>query len=232
MKKKALTLLTLCLALPVFAQDDYKVVEQAPTIGIAFQPQSFSYNAAEIDLDIRLKERQWLTIAPRIQFGNPEAETYFSDAVSAIKNGVGLGLTYRYFPLTRYTRKRTDGKGPFVSVGLDYLRTNYHYLGKSQVPYVDEYGVQGFTIDYETPYDETVQRFGGAVNIGYAWRIFDILYMEGFMGVGTRYSDYTYQSDKGRNLGEHAWDTGFSGYCMTGGFRVGVYLNRYRYTYK
>lgn len=233
MNKFFIFLLAWCLVLPLFAQHDYKVVEQAPTIGIAFQPQSFSYNAAEIDLDLRLKERQWLTIAPRIQFGDSGSDMYFSNAISAIKNGFGLGLTYRYFPLTRYTREFTDGKGPFISVGLDYLRTRYEYIGQSVVPYTDQYGTEGLsTIDYETPFHETVQRFGGSVNLGYVWRLFDILYVEGSMGLGSRYSDYTYNPGNGHNLGQDSWDTGFSGYCMTGSFRIGVFLNRYRFKHQ
>lgn len=229
MKKFLLSVSVLVFTSPLFAQD-YIVQEQIPTMAIGFQPQSFIYNAAEIDFDLRLSPRNWLTIAPRLQFGSPLNSSYYYDPTDAIKNGYGFGLTYRYFPVTSRTRKLSDGAGPFVSAGLDYLKTNYSYLGNRYTNVLDP--SSGFTIESGVRYNESSSQLGLSVNIGYNWRIFDIMYLEAFLGVGVKSSDYMYDVEKGFNLGESYWDTGYSGYYVSNGFRIGVYLNRYKYVLK
>jgi len=234
MKKHAFTLLALCLTLSAFAQD-YIIKEQIPTVAIGFQPQSFSYKAAEIDLDLRLAPRNWLTIAPRLQFGNPQLQTvdYSWEPTDDIEKGYGIGFTYRYFPITSRTKKMTDGVGPFVSASLDYLNTSYKYLGTSNVNYYDAYGdLAGFVLDESTEFHQKVNNLGLSVNIGYNWRIFDIMYLEAYMGVGVKMSDYVFDVQRRANLGENTWDTGYSGYFVSSGFRIGVYLNRYKYVLK
>lgn len=231
MKRITFSLAALLLASSMFAQD-YIIKEQVPTVAIGFQPLSFTYNAAEIDFDLRLSPRNWLTIAPRLQFGNPTYTDYFYDPTDAIDQGVGLGLTYRYYPITPHTRKANDGIGPFVSAGMDYLQTDYSYLGRQYVPYTDVWGNTQFTVNNEHRYDQTVSNLGLSVNIGYTWRLFDIMYMEAFLGVGVKMSDYVYDSERNFNLGKNYWDTGYSGYFVSNGFRLGVYLNRYKYIMK
>jgi hypothetical protein len=231
MKNLLIVFAALLLASPLFAQD-YVIKEQVPTLALGFQPLSFTYKAAEIDLDLRLSPRNWLTIAPRLQFGNPRYNSYIYDPTDAIDKGFGLGLTYRYYPVTAHTRKVTDGMGPFVSGALDVLQTDYSYMGRQYLPYTDSYGNTGYTINDEFKYNQTVANLGLSVNIGYTWRLFDIMYMEAFLGVGVKMSDYTYSAERNFDLGQNYWDTGYSGYFVSNGFRIGVYLNRYNYVLK
>lgn len=234
MKKLIIALLACGLTLTVFAQD-YIVKEQTPTVAIGFQPKSFSYKAAEIDFDFRIAPRNWLTLAPRFQFGNPQLNPidYSWDPTDDLVKGYGFGLTYRYFPITSRTRRLTDGTGPFVSVGLDYLNTSYKYLGTSNVTLYDADGdYVGFYPDESTVFHKTIGNLGMNVNIGYNWRIFDIMYLEAFVGLGVKMSDYERDPDMRADLGEHTWDTGYSGYFVSSGFRIGVYLNRYKTVWK
>jgi len=53
------------------------------------------------------------------------------------------------------------------------------------------------------------------------------LFAEAYIGLGSHVSDYTYDERKGFDLGQHSWDTGFTGYTMTGGIRVGIFLDKY-----
>lgn len=228
MKNLFIALAALLLASPLFAQE-YIIKEQVPTLAIGFQPQSFTYKAAEIDFDLRLSPRNWLTIAPRLQFGNPRYNSYLYDPTDAIDQGIGLGLTYRFYPLTARTRTMYDGVGPFVSTGMDYLQTNYRYVGTSYPVYTDEWGNSGYTVDDNYRYNDKVSNLGLSVNIGYSWRLFDIMYLEAYLGVGVKMSDYNYDSSRGFDLGQNYWDTGYSGYYVSNGFRLGVYLNRYKY---
>jgi hypothetical protein len=216
----------------ILSAQDLVIQEQTPTVALGFQPQSFGYNAAEIDLDFRLSPRNWLTIAPKLQFGNSTANNYMYDAYDAIKSGFGLALTYRYFPLTPKSIKTGDGSGPFVSLCGEFLSTKYQYYGNRYVSYTDNVGNEGFTIEEDYSYTENPIQLGVSVNVGYNWRIFDILYLEGFLGVGVRSSGYVYDSQKNFNLGEYSWDTGYSGYFVSSGFRIGVFLNRYKYGQK
>ena len=71
-------------------------------------------------------------------------------------------------------------------------------------------------------------QIGLDINIGYVQRFFDILFVEAYMGVGTRYSNYEYNASRSLNLGENTGDTGFNGLLfLTGGYVFGIFLNRY-----
>ena len=155
MKKLMLFLAAICLFSAVKAQDENAVPkEQNPTVAIAIVPQSFAYNTAEINLDLRLADRQWLTIAPLFQFDDNQTN-YFYDANDAITSGIGLGLNYRYFPLTRRVKRFSDGRGPFVAAGLRGLTTSYEYNGNSYNYYSDAYNNAGL-LPAETIYKDRV----------------------------------------------------------------------------
>jgi hypothetical protein len=228
MKKIIISVISLFLFAGLQAQDikpSFK--EQVPTIAVAIAPIQFAFNTAQIDLDLRIKERQWLTISPRLQFGSPDEDYYYYEAMNTIRKGFGLGLNYRYFPLTRSSKRNSDGLGPFISGGIKGMSTTYDYMGNSYINYTDDYGVIGYTINSETSYVEDVSQVTFEVNIGYDLRIFDILFAEAYLGVGAKYSGYDYDGSKGLNLGENSWDTGYSGYTFTGGIRIGIFLNKY-----
>jgi|GEM_PF-1606663 len=228
MKRIIVLLLLAGLMLPAFSQENTSLFkEQSPSLALAFAPIPFAYNTAEIDLDVRIKERQWLTIAPRLQYGNALDDSYYYMAQDAIRNGVGLGLTYRFFPLTRATRSYSDGFGPFVSAGLRGQTTLYAYEGDDYVTYEDDYGVVGYYVVGEVPYEERVSQLSVDICLGYSLRLLDILFAEAYVGLGTRFSNYEYDAMKGFNLGEYEWDTGYTGYTLTGGLRIGIFLDKY-----
>jgi len=226
MKRTLLPILACLIAVTSHAQVENLVKEKDPTVAVAFSLLPFAYNTAEINLDLRLKERQWLSIAPRLQYGD-NSSYYYYDPMNTIKNGVGLGLTYRYFPLTRMSVTQSDGCGPFISGGLIGQTTLYDYIGNRYTNYTDEYGIDGFYITGDKSYQERVSQLSVDICLGYSVRLFDVLFAEGFIGLGSRFSNYTYDERKGFDLGENAWDTGFTGYTLTGGFRVGILLDKY-----
>lgn len=206
-------------------QTNKLIKEKDPTLAIAFSLLPYAYNTAEIDVDIRLKERQWLTIAPKLQYGStPE---YYYEPMNAIKSGVGLGAVYRYYPLSRMIVTHSDGVGPFISGGLGGKATLYDYKGNRYMNYTDEYGIDGFYIVGDQTYKEWVGQLSMDLCLGYTYRILDVLFLEGSIGLGSRISNYTYDEYKGFNLGENPWDTGFSGFTLTGGIRVGIFLDKY-----
>jgi hypothetical protein len=224
--KQTVLLLFACLITAVtFAQTDNLIKEKDPTVALAFSLLPYAYNTAEIDLDIRLKERQWLTIAPRMQYGQPSEYTY--TPMNTIKNGLGLGLNYRYFPLNRMSYTQSDGIGPFVSAGLRGQATLYDYTGNRYMLYTDDYGIDGFYAVGDQSYEEWVSQLSVDICLGYSLRMFDVIYLEASIGLGSRISNYTYDERKGFDLGENSWDTGFSGYTLTGGIRLGIFLDKY-----
>lgn len=230
MQKSAVVLsMALLLVLPLSAQEDQRppFVEKSPSVGLAFSLIPFTYNTAEIDLDIKLKDRHWLTVAPRLQYGGGNQDSYYYSTYEYIKNGVGLGLNYRYFPMTRSTRPHTDGFGPFVSAGLRGQTTLYAYEGNRYVSYTDDYGNTGYYVLGDQPYEDRVSQLGLDICLGYSLRLFDILYAEAYMGLGTHFSNYTYNPAKGLDLGDNPWDTGYTGYSLAGGIRIGIFLDKY-----
>lgn len=225
MKHTLLPILACLMALTAQAQENNLVKEKDPSVAVAFSLMPFSYNTAEIDVDLRLKERQWLTIAPRVQYADNAGYVY--DAMDAIKSGVGLGLTYRYFPLTRKSHKHTDGCGPYISGSLRGQTTLYKYKGNSYVNFTDDYGIDGFYVVGDKSYLERTSQLSVDICLGYSLRLFDVLFADAFIGLGSRFSDYAYDERKGFDLGENSWDTGFTGYTLTGGFRLGIFLDKY-----
>lgn len=232
MKKTVFVLpLVLLLMLPLKAQENQRppFVEKSPSVGLAFSLIPFIYNTAEIDLDIKLKDHHWLTVAPRLQYGNggDHEDYYFYSTYDYIKNGVGLGLNYRYFPMTRSSRPTNDGFGPFVSAGLRGLTTLYAYKGNRYVSYTDDFGNTGYYVINDQPFEDRVSQLSFDLCLGYSMRMFDILYAEAYLGLGTRFSNYTYDPIKGLDLGDKPWDTGYNGYTLAGGIRIGIYLDKY-----
>lgn len=212
--------------LNVWAQDEFELKERVPTLALSVVPQTLAYNTAELNLDVRVAERNWLTFAPCFQFASDTYGGYCSDASDAIKSGFGLGISYRYYPLTRYAGRFSDGKGAFVSIGVRGLQTEYQYAGNTYEAYYDDYGYSEWLVS-DGVYKDRVRQFGLDLNMGYLYRFFDILFFEGYVGMGSRFSNYTYNQGKGLNLGANRRDTGFSGYCFTGGVRLGLFLNRF-----
>lgn len=208
------------------AQRKVDLIENDPTVAIYIAPFSFINNRAEFGVDIRVKERQWLTVAPILQSKSNDA-SYYQTANDRIDNGLGIKLAYRYFPFTRYSKYKYDGLGAFVSAGMTALSTEYDYWGHSYRPYEDSYGIDGYIYNMNTNYKERVGQLGLEVNIGYSLRLFDILFAEAYIGVGSRYSDYEYDGIRGFRLDENPYDTGYSGFTPTGGLRIGLFLNRY-----
>lgn len=225
MKKTVLFILVCLIPVVTFAQTDTPIKEKDPTVALAFSLMPYAFNTAEIDVDIRLKERQWLTIAPRMQYG--KTDDYAYSPMNTIKNGLGLGLNYRYFPLNRKSHTLSDGIGPFVSAGLRGQATLYDYIGNRYMTYTDDYGIDGFYVLGDQSYEEWVSQLSVDICLGYSLRMFDIIYLEASIGLGSRISNYTYDEKKGFNLGENQWDTGFTGYGLTGGFRLGIFLDKY-----
>lgn len=225
MKQTMLFLLACLIPAVTFAQTDNLIKEKNPTVGIAFSLLPYAFNTAEIGVDIRLKERQWLTIAPRMQYG--QSTEYSYSPMNTIKNGVGLGLNYRFFPLNRMSHTLSDGIGPFISGGLRGQSTLYDYIGNRYVNYTDDYGIDGFYVVGDQSYEEWVSQLSLDICLGYSLRMFDVIYLEASIGLGSRISNYTYDEKKGFDLGESPWDTGFTGYSLTGGFRLGIFLDKY-----
>lgn len=225
MKQTVLLILACLITAVAAAQTDNLIKEKDPTLGVAFSLLPFAFNTAEIDVDIRLKDRQWLTIAPRMQYA--KQSDYGYNPMSTIKNGLGLGLNYRFFPLSRMSVIKSDGTGPFVSAGLRGQSTLYDYLGNNYVDYTDDYGIDGFYVVGNQPYQEWVSQLALDICLGYGVRLLDVIYLEGSVGLGSRISNYTYDERKGFDLGENEWDTGFSGYTLTGAIRVGIFLDKY-----
>lgn len=229
MKKIVLLVLISVLIIKVNAQEfkpSFK--ENAPTLSLSVSPFSFFMNKAEIGLDFRLKERQWLSVTPILQFRNTygDINTVY-DTWDAVKEGFGIKLNYRYFPLTRTSKSINDGLGPFVSAGIRGMSTTYDYIGNSYVEFTDVYGTLGYVMNGNTHFNENVTQLGLEVNIGYSLRLFDILFAETYIGMGAKYSDYEHDPVRGLDLGGDNYDTGYSGYAVTGGFRIGIFLNKY-----
>lgn len=216
------------VAFPAFAEDYSQIKEKNPVYAVAIPPFSFTHRGAEINLDIQVKERQWLTIAPSWQFGRPyePSNQYFYEE-DAIRNGVGLALRYRYFPITRSVRYRSDGCGPFIMAGLGYRITRYEYDYDNPVFPTDLVLGNHVGIWPVGPYKEWVHQGTFEGCLGYSLRWLDLFFLEVYAGIGTRISPYRYDAHKGLNLGEDYMDTGYTGNELIGGIRIGLFLDRY-----
>lgn len=192
MKRIKLVLAILLFSVLAIAQDVNVPLDTGTKYAFSFSPQYVITGGMRIDLDVKLSEKGWLTIAPIFYYMD---DTYMYEPESTSYTGIGVFLNYRYFP---------TGNGMYAGLGLNYKHLNTDY----------------FVYNETTEENAKFDTYGFDITLGYQFRLVEQLFMDLYLGWGFRYSlQETVEEDA---YWSNAFlDLGYSGFLPVAGLRLG-----------
>lgn len=202
-------LLVISLALLLFTVDGFgqdSVPDMNKTI-YSFVPQYLFKNGIRIDIEKQLKNQHFIQICPVFYLSEKDEDDNFVYDNNSYTNlfGAGMHLHHKYFVAEDFKKNPL-----YISYGL-----NYNYF---EIDYLDEY------LDETILANASIHKMGFDVTIGYQYFIKDVLSIDVFTGLGTRYAIMETTGDDTNRFNE-----GFLGYNYTGnllllGIRLGIKL--------
>ena len=215
MKNVILTAIFCFAFLQSYAQNESDNVTTTPDwqFGIGIMPQYAIISGMRLDFEIKLKQNQYLTLAPQMYYN--ENYTLFHPESTDMR-GIGLNTNYRY--IFAQTEKPD---GPYVGMGLVYKYYDVKYWGSEWVDYVELGNTYSEQVNHEV--NQKFNQFGYDLLIGYQG-IVDRFFFDLYIGWGFRLSDFDKDKTDDDFWGETVFDPGYSGFLPTIGFRVGLFL--------
>lgn len=191
MKRLQLILSFLMISVLVLAQDEEAAASKT-NYAFSFTPQYVITGGMRVDLDFKLADKVWLTIAPIVYYMD---DSYMYDPESTSYTGVGGFLNFRYFPAD---------KGMYAGMGLNYryLDTEYSYYNDGVVQQAT-FNTTGFDIIF-----------------GYQFRLVEQLFMDLYLGWGFRYSIQD-SNEEDKYWSDAFLDLAYSGFLPVAGLRLG-----------
>lgn len=201
MKKYLLFSLLFLLFLNVYPQEE----KNKETI-YSFLPQYLINRGIRIDIEKQIGPRHYLQICPQFYLSEKDEDNFTLDKNKfSYLIGGGLNIYHKIFTFEDFKKY-----GLYLSYGLSYNYFNIEYID-----YSGEVGVSA---------KENIHKVGGDLIIGYQFFFREVVSLDVFTGLGTRYS----YMDAG-NADTDRFNTGYFGYNYTGnilllGLRIGVIL--------
>jgi len=191
MKKMKLLIVLLFIAGTAIAQDDVTPVEDT-NFALSVSPQYVITGGMRLDLDFKVNDKGWLTVAPVMYYLN---NSYMYDPENTSYTGVGAFVNYRYFP---------SGQGIYAGAGLNYrfLNTDYSHYNES------------------TEINAKFNTYGFDLTFGYQFRLVEQLFMDLYLGWGFRYS-FQDTVEEEEYWSDAFLDLGYSGFLPVAGLRIG-----------
>ncbi|MFB6343939.1 hypothetical protein ACE1ET_19615 [Saccharicrinis sp. FJH62] len=215
MKNLILTTILCLFILPLHAQTESDNVTQNLDwqFSIGIVPQYAIISGMRLDFDLKLKQTQYLTLAPQMYYN--ENYTLFYPESTDMK-GAGLNVNYRYI-----FSQNGKPEGPYVGAGLVYKYYTLKYWGDEWVDYVELGNTYSEQVNHEI--NQRFNQFGYDLLIGYQGTL-DRFFFDMYLGWGFRLSDFDKDKSGDDFWSETVFDPGYSGFLPTIGFRVGLFL--------
>lgn len=172
----------------------------------SFVPQYLIKQGIRIDIEKQIKGQHFLQVCPVFYLSEQNNDDFLFDNNAYTKLiGGGVHLYHKYFVSENF-----DKNPLYISYGLNY---NYY-----EVDFYDEY------LDETVLANSSIQKMGFDVIIGYQSIIKDVVSIDIFTGLGTRYALMNSSTDN-----TDKFNQGYLGYNYTGnllllGFRIGMKL--------
>lgn len=216
MKKLNIIFLALFISFNTFSQDDSVTLPKdlGWKFSIGIVPQYAAISGMRLDFDIKLNDRQYLTLAPQMYY-NENYQLFYPDETDM--KGVGLNLNYRYI-----FSKGMRPDGAYLGFGLIYKYYDLTYWGDEWVEYT-ELGSIYSTLE-EMEINKKINQFGYDLLIGYEGTM-DRFFYDLYIGWGFRLSDFDESESDDDFWSETIFDPGYSGFLPLIGFRAGIFLN-------
>lgn len=216
MKKLILSTVILLLMINAFAQENNEGVNTIPVwkFSIGLMPQYAIVSGMRLDFDIKLKERQYVTVAPQMYY-DENYSMFYPDETDM--KGAGINVNYRYI----FTKDERP-EGPYIGLGLVYKYFDISYWGDEWISYSEMDNT--FTSLEYAEINKKFNQFGYDLLIGYEGTI-DRFFYDFYVGWGFRLSDFNKDKSDDDFWGDTVFDPGYSGFLPTIGFRAGLFLN-------
>ena len=217
MKLIAVFLLCFLLQTPTSAQDVPASEEPIQKYAVSWQYSSLFTGGWKLNFEKRLKENQWLSIAPTIYsfpsvsywWNNNYWDDYNSDPCINSVFGVGIDIGYKYY---------LDKTEIFYLLGgVNYSYINYKYEVFDFLEF-EENGMKYSKYD-KTSNRQHFNRPGAVLCLGLHTEKQIGFFLGTYGGVGYRYSIY---NDKKESFDDGIFSPGYRGFYFTGGFHIGV----------
>ncbi len=194
-------------------------------IQISFAPHYLLFKGIRLDIEPVLKKRnQHIVFAPQIYFrhnienGSGKNNNIYENDYDTLM-GLGIDIYHKYYPFTGINEKRSI----YLAYGFSY---NYFQLRFRRYDWniVNEEGLIYYNYEIKS-IKEDINRFGAMVLFGVQNNFFKILYIDGYIGFGIRYSVIKSNSDaETTDFNETIFDYGFTGVYIPIGFKIGIRL--------
>ena len=201
MKKYLLLPLLLFFILNGYSQEEHK----KETI-YSFMPQYLINRGIRVDVERQIGPRNYLMLCPQFYLSEKDDDNFAYEKNSfTYLIGGGLNVYHKIFAFENYKEY-----GLYLSYGISY---NYF-----NIEYIDNSG------DVDISAKGDIHKVGGDLILGYQFFIKDVVSIDVFTGLGTRYS---YMNAAGADTDR--FNTSYFGYNYTGnilllGLRIGVIL--------
>ncbi|MCL1821910.1 MAG: hypothetical protein FWG22_03710 [Prolixibacteraceae bacterium] len=208
---KYLFVLALLIPVSLFGQPEEK---EQKTFSVGISPFTAVINGLQVDFDLRLKNKHWLTLSPQFYMNNDKGSGYWWYSYENMY-GLGIDLQHRI-----YLRERLLPKGFYLSYGPTFK----FFSVDAQGYYPEEYTENGsqYIGFKEGMLNTKICKVGGNIIFGYQFVFFDIVYLDLFTGTGIRLS-YDNRTSGLHKMYNYDWPSiGYSGTLLVGGFRVGI----------
>jgi hypothetical protein len=194
---------------------------------ISMVPQYFINNGLRVDLDLNISGNQWLTVGPQFYYSSSrnnhfQYEGWDDENSYDIKEIVGFGLdVYHKF----FLNLQPHFEGVYLGYGLVYQSYWTEYSELEWGTYTDQ--GNEYLQETEMHKNEVINKFGINIMIGYhiTYKEFGNLFLDGYLGVGFRYSTFKTQSYEDSYFVNDILSLGYRGNIPVAGIRGGLVID-------
>jgi len=163
---------------------------------IMFTPQFLMIDQFRIEIDRRLFDRHWISLAPHYVQKNTEFQTHW---------GIGLGATYRWFT--------SPESSTYYGIGFQFT---HHNLENSAF---DDQSERNLWL-----YQTKITQYGANAIVGRYIRFFPHIYGDIYGGIGYRLSQTSTSDGIHHAFKNRFFDLAYEGWMVVLGVRIGIML--------
>lgn len=182
-------------------------------LSLGFVPQYAIVSGMRLDLDVKIKQNQYLTFAPQMYY-NKNYTQFYPDKTDM--KGAGMNVNYRFI----FSRTEVP-EGAYIGFGLVYKYFDLAYDGDVWVNFTENDNIQQEL--RQQLIQKEFNQFGYDLLIGYQGT-YERFFFDFYLGWGFRFSDFDEKETDHDFWGETIFDPGYEGFLPTLGFRAGIFL--------
>jgi hypothetical protein len=188
---------------------------------VSIMPQVLFKNGIRFDIE-KKSSRYSFTIAPQFYSGlikgysmNYDHQT--SDFRNSKLNGYGIELIGK-----TYVKNNRDDIKPYIGLGFNYNHFGIRYEKEDWHSYIVD-GIEYYSLDWKKSHQK-INRAGVNFMAGALFFIDEVIFMDMYIGIGSRRSFIKDDLDKPQNFSSGFINYGYSGPVLLGGIKLGISL--------